>query len=254
MRPEAPEVQSSMGRLRRPGSRPRPARKASRRRVALEGLEPRTLLAILPAASILGRVDVSNSGGDESTPSVAINPSNPQNLASVWVRNDPNRSGNNKVTVEGAVSANGGVTWSGFQATPFTLTDPTATNGQQIAQVSDASVAFDRAGNLYVLELQHTAGNNAGAVVLTRFNASGVPQGAPTTVYSWNQTATNQSKAKAVLQPILAVDDTQGFTDPAGGTQTRGATSATSGTPRPGSPSARAAIAPWAAPARRPAR
>src|SRR5918997_36852 len=111
MRPEAPAVKSPLGRPRRPGSRPRPARKPSRRRVVLEGLEPRTLLATLPAATILNRVDVSNSTGDESTPSIAINPANPQNLASVWVRNDPSRTGGNTVVVEAAVSTDGGATW-----------------------------------------------------------------------------------------------------------------------------------------------
>jgi hypothetical protein len=177
-------------------------------------------MATLPAATILGRVDVSNGAGDESSPAVAINPSNPQNLASVWVRNDPGRPGNNKVIVEGAVSTNGGASWSSFPATPGpVLRDPTITDSfQQFPRVTDAGVAFDRAGNLYVLQVQHTVSNNAGAVVLSRFTAAGVPQDTQV-VHAWNRAATNQSRAKAVLQPVLAVDDTQAFTDPAGGTQ-----------------------------------
>ena len=124
---------------------------------------------------------------------MAINPLNPQNLASVWVRNDPSRNGNNKVIVEGAISNNGGTSWSSFGATPNILRDPTITDSFQLfPRVTDAGVAFDRAGNLYTLQVQHTVSNNAGAVVLSRFNTAGVLQDTQT-VYQWNQAATGQS-------------------------------------------------------------
>src|SRR4051794_40126179 len=128
MRTVASEVESHRNRLPvRLGSRAVALRKSRLRRLALESLEVRALLSTLPAATILNRVDVSNSTGDESTPSVAINPSNPQNLASVWVRNDPSRTGENKVLVEGAISNNSGASWSSFSATPNILRDPTIT-------------------------------------------------------------------------------------------------------------------------------
>src|SRR4051794_34693561 len=100
---------------------------------------------------------------------------------------------------------------------PFIPSDPTVTtNPPLIAQITDASVAFDRLGNLYVLEVQHTASNNAGFLVLSRYNANtGNLIGTPQTVYQWNRTITNQDRAKAILQPVLAVDDTL---DPATGT------------------------------------
>ena len=118
-------------------------------------------MATLPAATILGRVDVSNGTGDENTPSVAINPANPQILASAWVRNDPGRGGGNTVLVEAAFSTNGGASWSSL-VRPGIPSDPTvASNPPLIAQITDAGVAFDRFNNLYVLEVQHTASNSA---------------------------------------------------------------------------------------------
>ena len=71
MRPEAPAVESPTVRPRRPGSRPRPDRKDRRRRVALEGLEPRTLMAVLPPPTILGR-SVASTGGIAGGPGPAF--------------------------------------------------------------------------------------------------------------------------------------------------------------------------------------
>src|SRR4051794_16516218 len=103
-----PSMKGTTGDLVRPMRSPRreSSRKSKLRRIALESLEVRALLSTLPAATILNRVDVSNGTGDESAPSVAINPSNPQILASAWVRNDPTRTGGNTVLVEASFSTN----------------------------------------------------------------------------------------------------------------------------------------------------
>ncbi len=191
---------------------------------ALEYLEPRTLLATIPAATVLSRNDLSNARGDESSPSIAVDPANPQKLVAVWVRNDPSLGGDTKVLVQGAYSTNGGANWFSFSAVPVVLLDPATSNPvKAFAQVTDASVAFDRNDKFYVLTSQHSADNASGAIVLNKFDFSG---GSPSVsistnqVYSWNRSA--DSTVPEVLSPILAVDDNLStFTDPdTGQTQT----------------------------------
>ena len=185
MNPEAIEVRSRTVRPR-PGSRRgllrRSEQKARRRRFALEGLEPRTLMATLPAARFLSLanlvsdisapVQVSSSGGDESSPSVAINAANPQILASSWVRNDQTRTtGQGRVLVEAAVSFNGGANWTPLN-TPGPRGNPTVTDGTAFPLVTNGGVAFDRSGNVYVLQVQSTNNFNAGVVLLFQFNVT----------------------------------------------------------------------------------
>jgi hypothetical protein len=172
MSPETPVVQSLRGHLRRSGSRLPAARKRSRRRVALEGLEPRTLLATLPAATILNRVDVSNGTGDESTPSIAINPANPQILAAAWVRNDPSRGGGNTVLVEAAFSTNGGASWSSL-ARPGIPPDPTVTPTGTGAVLTTFRVGFptQQLNGTYTIELGPDILSSAGEPLDTNRNA-----------------------------------------------------------------------------------
>src|SRR5262249_21382463 len=119
MRLEPSEVntQESRGRAR-VGKRRRTNHAAARRRVALEALEPRTLLATLPPPVVpAGSLkDISGSTGDESAPLIAVDPINSSKLVAVWVRNDPTITGNTKILVEGAFTINGGGTWSKFNA------------------------------------------------------------------------------------------------------------------------------------------
>src|SRR5262249_923543 len=109
----------------RPARRPRRAAdvKARRRRAALESLEPRTLLAVLPGPTApQSPVNVSRTiggaAGSESSPSIVVNPSNPLQLASVWTRIGGNTNApyntDTTVFVEGAFSADGGQTWTAF--------------------------------------------------------------------------------------------------------------------------------------------
>jgi subtilisin-like proprotein convertase family protein len=200
------------------------ARRSSLRRATLESLEERALMAVLPAPSVVGRVDVSAAigatAGNESQPQIVVNPANPQQIASVWVRNDPNRPGDTDIRVEGSFSNNGGTTWQSIGGLP-TFFDPTTSNPTRtFAQMIEASAAFDKDGNFYVLHL-HTNGNNAGVLALSLFGTN--PGGAPTTnvVYQWNRSVTGQDRQPAVVRPTLAIDTTVAFTDPTtGATQT----------------------------------
>ncbi len=108
---EASEVGTKGGRVRpQSGSRREPARKSSRRRHALESLEPRTLLATAttlatPTVVANSQVDITTNsklsytapttatgGGNTSTPSIVVDKNNPNLLAAVWTLNNPARA------------------------------------------------------------------------------------------------------------------------------------------------------------------
>src|SRR3954451_12054736 len=94
----------------RMGTRTAALRKARLRALALESLEPRTLLAVLPPiirdpnAPSTGVIDLAKVGsapngtatiaGDnattsnESSPTIIIDPANPQKMVAVWSRRD----------------------------------------------------------------------------------------------------------------------------------------------------------------------
>src|SRR5947209_8683470 len=74
----------------RPGVRSAHLRRTRLRNLALESLESRTLLATVPAAIVTSTLDISNSGGNQSSPSIAVDPTNQNDLAAVWTRIDPN--------------------------------------------------------------------------------------------------------------------------------------------------------------------
>src|SRR4051812_4558712 len=121
MRTVASENQSQGTRGRgRPGARSAALRKSRLRGMVLEALESRTLLATLPAATVNGQVQVSASQGNESAPTVAIDPNIPLDMVSVWTRNDPAHTINNGQTavfIEGAFSSDAGLTWTPLAGT-----------------------------------------------------------------------------------------------------------------------------------------
>ena len=201
----------------RSGTRLKQLRKMHLRSFSLEALEQRTLMATIPAALVAGQVNISNSGGNQSSPSISVNPLNSQQLAAVWTRLDANLAPNPTVIVEGAFSNNGGASWTGFtpsaQVNDFTST---TVPPPLFAQATDASVDFDRNNNFYVVDSQHTADNTAGVLFLNKFNVSG---GAPASViankaiYSWT--------GDQAIKPTLAVDKNVAFFSDGGGkTQT----------------------------------
>src|SRR5690348_138034 len=141
---------------------PRPVRiRKARRRVELEGLESRTLLATLPAAVTSGAiqgltnfVDVTKQGNAMS-PTVAVNPANSRDLVAVWGVDISTLSPVPHTTAifDGAYSTDGGSSWNGFNpmfpildAATIDSTPPTA-----YTQVTDPSVGFDSQGNFYVM-------------------------------------------------------------------------------------------------------
>jgi hypothetical protein len=138
---------SSVPRTRQPR---RPAVASQIRRLTLESLELRTLMAVLPPVSVTGQVAVSKDGGNDSTPSVAVDPANPQKLVSVWTVDAPTvplNLGQTTTYVEGAFSIDGGKTWSslGTNAFPDSTIDfsQSQANGPVFfTQVTDAAVAF----------------------------------------------------------------------------------------------------------------
>src|SRR5690349_4481560 len=102
MRWDSSEVKAKGGRARSPiGSRRGPARKSVLRRLALEDLEPRTLLAaqplpapgVDPAATLVnisGRGDLGTPQANQFSPSIAVDPNNPLKLAAVWTQHETN--------------------------------------------------------------------------------------------------------------------------------------------------------------------
>ncbi len=205
------------------GARPGPSSSRSHlRRASLEALERRELLSNLPtpvASSIANLVSTNKSStASANSPSVAIDPSNPQNLIAAWVVNDTaNQPGNGQVTsyVEGAYSINGGVSW---RALGFTQSGAGSANVQSnfsISQMggpfyfhltSDASVAFDRNENAYLLTSTTTDGSS-GVIDLQRFDFTNASAGSTPTqtltnkpVYSWNG-------SDAATNPVLVVDN-----------------------------------------------
>jgi len=86
-------------------------RKARQRRIALEGLEPRTLLSTLPPA-IIDQSNLSGGGSrdnsDESAPSIAVNPMNPDQVVATWTQFDTDLPDDSQVFVRARVSLDGG--------------------------------------------------------------------------------------------------------------------------------------------------
>jgi subtilisin-like proprotein convertase family protein len=204
-------------RSNRRGKRQREAQRTPRRErtlLRLEGLEERTLLSVVPTPTVIPPQDISFDGNiaNESAPSLAVDPNNAQNVAVFWTLNDPRIAGTQKVFLQGAFSTNGGATYqqTGFF---FNLIDPTsaANNPQPFVQATDASVAFDRTGNFYVMVSEHDAANVEGAIVLEKFNFSGgvpVQLIADNVIYAW-------SGRDAAVNPTMAVDtNLASFTDP----------------------------------------
>src|SRR5262249_20406132 len=152
---------------------------------------------------------------DESTPSITVDKNNPLKLAAVWTRNDPQITGPTHVFVEGATSSDGGQTWVPINSLGFAaiLSDPTTSNPiTTFAQVTDASVAFDRNDNFYVLTSQHQGNNGTGspnALVLNKFNFTGA-----TPIQVISNKIVYESTQDQALTPMLAVDDNiASFTD-----------------------------------------
>ncbi|MCU1376840.1 MAG: regulatory domain of in-like proprotein convertase, partial [Actinomycetia bacterium] len=213
------------------------ARKARSRRAALEFLEPRALMAVLPTAPYFDpQIPIDKSGldtlrrisndgpsnpGNDSSPQITVDRYNPNKLVAVWTDHDILGNPEPVYTIRGATSSNGGLTWTALAGLPGVRDDPsTGTNPHAYNTASRPTVAFDGKDNFYVLTVQQNADNvTAGDVILKPYNFSGAtPVGQPAaTVYQWNRAATVPI-TKAVRDVTMVVDDNlPSFTDPVTG-------------------------------------
>src|SRR5438270_10019949 len=152
-------------------SRGRTYRKPAKRRLQLqlETLEDRRLMAtalpgVLPAAVVSNQTALQN-GID---PSIVQDPTNPLWLVEV---SGSTKSGNTVGALRGRFSIDGGQTWTAF-ATPATLSDPNLTMYQApvaFNDVTDVTAAMDRAGNLYISEIEHDDTSTSGALVFQKY-------------------------------------------------------------------------------------
>ena len=216
MRAGAPHVSSHehLGRIR-PDARLRRSRRARSRRNALEWLESRTLLAVLPAAQVAGDLlDISPSAGSMSSPLVVVDRHNPLHLASVWVRNDPDLAPGNVTVVQGAYSNDGGATWTTFSVAPGPQVDQAVAppaSGPRVTytQTINPQAAFDNNGQLYILTQQTNGAGTSGALILRKFDFSGNTPQTP------SDKVVHQYVQDPVFNPTLTVDDNlETFTDP----------------------------------------
>ena len=157
------------------------------RRVSLEILEGRELLSTLPSpvATQQSLVGFSDSGqGNSSSPSVAVDPVDPNKLIAAWTTNDPTHKPdgtNGQVTTyaQAAYSTNGGQTWtsllSGSSAVnlqdDFSVAPPTNAPQPHFAQTTDASVAIGPDETAYLLTSSHTGAS--GVLDLQRWDFTG---------------------------------------------------------------------------------
>ncbi len=177
-----------------------------RQRVLAEAIEPRLMLAatVLPAADAASRLDILDAAtanwivGPLTTPSIAQDPTNPRHLVAVAATVTTLAHANQIVR---SVSNDNGDTWSAPVTVPF-MAMP---NGGD-AMLTETSVAFDGLGNYYVSFREHSAANDAGAIMIDSFPAAG--GGVSQSLYTW----VGQDPA---YMPYVAADGNLAqFTDP----------------------------------------
>jgi subtilisin-like proprotein convertase family protein len=199
------------GRSRRGGSSRRrgrkvaggPPRKYRPTLLNLEHLEDRTLLSVLPPPTVTGQVNVSATAGNSNTPSIAIDPTDPNKMAAVFT-NHQVINGVDFIRIQAAYSNNGGQNWLSLGVPP-NLIDPLspATNPAPFFESTDASVGFDRDHNIYITYAEHSQGNTSGAIVLQKYDFSTAAAAQTITdevIYSWANT-------DQAVKPAMAVDN-----------------------------------------------
>ena len=235
--------QGHNGRLRL-DARLKRARKSRNYRIDLEGLESRTLLATIPAASVvtgtspisLSALAGNGANANQNSPLVAVDPLDPQKIVSVWIDNDtPDITFTpfTQVLLEGDYSIDGGKDWTPFISQANDLNEPLMidpnsppTSPYEYQQITNPSLGFDHSGNFYVLMDEHNGAGTSGAIVLQKYNfAAGSPaiqrfrlptQGGAAAeyniLYQW------LPGDDAAVAPTMAVDDNvASFTDPVTG-------------------------------------
>ncbi len=172
----------------------------------LDTLEERTLMSILPPIVTTSPTSpVTGYAGNQNTPSIAVDPTNPRILVSVWTLNDPIDFPLQKVVSQGAYSTNGGQSWSSFNPLQ-SLPDPSVTTNPPPLPVLNSTVAFDRSGDFYVVGSESNSGNTGGYLVLSKYtvNAGGGLNSDFNTHVLASWSANTQV---AFLDPTIAVDN-----------------------------------------------
>jgi subtilisin-like proprotein convertase family protein len=207
------------------------SRPASRARLDLEHLEERTTPSALPAVSVLGQTDISNylgailpptpstrEPGEESSPTIAVDPLNPQRAVAAWVVSDPTLPSTvvQRTFLQTAFTLNGGLTWSTAATMVPNLIDPTTvtttTPGTPYPQATDPTIGIDRTGNVFIVYAEHITNNGAGAIVLQAFDSSMNQTILNKIIYRWN------ADFDSVFNPVMVVDNNvPTFNDPTTG-------------------------------------
>ncbi len=198
-------------------------------------------MSVLPPPVITSHTDLIPNNpffaGTHNTPSVAVDPTNPNNVVAMFTTvaatsnplyHAPVDDGT--TFIQGAISTNAGQTWTPFRmgSYEFTLTDPTEIPSpgdpdNSLEQATDPSVAFDRNGNFYVVWVEHRPDNAVGDVRYAKFRFNGsapVPLATPNypngALYYW--AAASPGQADVAMNPTIAVDtNVPFFTDPTTG-------------------------------------
>jgi hypothetical protein len=163
--------QERLSELRQPKKSRKKA--AASLRPTFEHLEDRTLMSVLPQPIVLGQTDISQLLGNETTPTVAVDPLNPQKLVAAFefsptnIPTTPHGDKDQTAFVEAAFSTDGGQNWVLFFDQHFNLSDATETPsqgdpGNTLEMADSPSVAIDRAGGVYLVYAEHTPDNAAG--------------------------------------------------------------------------------------------
>jgi subtilisin-like proprotein convertase family protein len=176
-------------------------------RPLLEGLEDRTLMAVLPAPLV----------GDPQrftlgiNPVVSIDPVNPLKIVSFYTSNDFSDTTRNYVI--GQYSTDGGATWTQFPK-QNRLNDPNT--GKPFARATDPSVAFDRSDNFYLVYSEHDDTNSSGNLLLQKYDFTGSTPTLDQAIK--DKVLTTWLGGDQVFNPVVAVDTNQAiFTDPTTG-------------------------------------
>jgi large repetitive protein len=216
----------------REGSRRAEAKRSQLRRLTLEGLEERTLMATAPLPIVTGQASITTNQqtntSNDSTPFVAVDPVNPLKMVMVYTQHDPS-AGQETATPYlpmAEFTVNGGKSWSPLTTGPFAglttlLRDVSITSTfAQYTQGFAEGVGIDQNQNLYIGVLEDD-GVTSGAVVTEKLNFSTAtprPVSLDNVAYQWNRSdpaVTNASMETAVYNFTLAVDsNVASFTDP----------------------------------------
>jgi subtilisin-like proprotein convertase family protein len=199
---------------------------------ALERLEDRTLMSVLPPPLVSNQLPIA-AFRTAFSPMVAQDPNNPQNLVAVAaaVADLGDATTGNEV-LTAAFSTNGGKDWVSFINNPGTATSPIRPSFLNLpdptlnplpnppsppikfAQLTNPAVTFDRAGNFYILVSEHNVDSTNGALVLHKYNFN---SGAVTPVFT-NHVLHAWIAQDPVYNPIIAIDNNVAtFTDPQSG-------------------------------------